>query len=37
VVLVLVPFSIWTEFTVPTGKRSEHPRGIQLGTRMVAL
>jgi hypothetical protein len=30
-------FSIWTEFTVPTGKRSEHPREIALVTRMQEL
>jgi hypothetical protein len=30
-------FSVWTEFTVPTGKRSGHPRGMALVTRMAAL
>jgi hypothetical protein len=29
-------FSIWTEFTVPTGKSDEHPRGMALVTRMLA-
>jgi hypothetical protein len=29
-------FSVWTECTVPTGKRSEHPRGMSLATRMLA-
>jgi hypothetical protein len=30
-------FRVWTEFTVPTGKRSEHPRGMPLITRVAAL
>jgi hypothetical protein len=30
------PFSVWTEIAVPTGKKSEHPRGMILGTRMAA-
>jgi hypothetical protein len=30
-------FSVWTQFTVPAGKRSEHPRGMLLVTRMAAL
>jgi hypothetical protein len=30
-------FSVWTEFTVTTGKVSEHPRGIPLVTRMQEL
>jgi hypothetical protein len=34
---VAVIVSVWTEFTVPTGKRSEHPRGMALDTRMAAL
>jgi hypothetical protein len=29
-------FSVWTQFTVLTGKRSEHPRGLPLVTRMLA-
>jgi hypothetical protein len=32
------PFSGWAQFTVTTGKRSEHPRGMQLvTTRMLKL
>jgi hypothetical protein len=31
-------FSVWTQFTVPTGIRSEHPtRGMTLATRMAVL
>jgi hypothetical protein len=30
-------FSVWTQFTVPTGKRSGHPRGMPLVTRMAEL
>jgi hypothetical protein len=30
-------FSDWTQFTVPIGKRSEHPRGMPLVTRMQEL
>jgi hypothetical protein len=33
----VLPFSVWTKFTVSTGKRSEQPRGMALLTRMVAL
>jgi hypothetical protein len=29
-------FSVWTELTVPTGKRSAHPRGMPLVARMRA-
>jgi hypothetical protein len=29
-------FSIWTQFTVSTGKRSEHPRGMPLVARLLA-
>jgi hypothetical protein len=29
-------FSVWTQFTVQTGKRSELPRGMPLVTRMFA-
>jgi hypothetical protein len=29
-------FSVWTEVTVPTGKRSEHPRGMTPVTRTAA-
>jgi hypothetical protein len=29
-------FSAWTKFTVPTGKKSGHPRGIPLVTRQLA-
>jgi hypothetical protein len=29
-------FGVGTEFTVPTGKRSEHPRGMPLVTRTHA-
>jgi hypothetical protein len=25
--LVVAAFSVWTQIAVPTGKRSEHPRG----------
>jgi hypothetical protein len=32
-----VTFGVWTQFTVPTGKRSEFPRGMPLVTRMFAL
>jgi hypothetical protein len=28
-------FSVWTEFKVPTGKRSEHPRGMPLVARLL--
>jgi hypothetical protein len=28
-------FSVWMQFTVPTRKRSEHPRGMPLVTRML--
>jgi hypothetical protein len=34
---VAVAFSVLTEFKVPTGKRSEHPRGMALVARMAAL
>jgi hypothetical protein len=27
-------FSVWTQFTVQTGKRSELPRGMPLATRV---
>jgi hypothetical protein len=30
-------FSVWTGFTVPTGERSDHPRGMSLVTRMQSL
>jgi hypothetical protein len=30
-------FSVWTGFTVLTGKMSAHPRGMSLVTRIVAL
>jgi hypothetical protein len=30
-------FSVSVEFTVLTGKRSGHPRGMPLATRMAAL
>jgi hypothetical protein len=30
-------FRVWTEFTVSTGKRSEHPRGMLSVTRMQEL
>jgi hypothetical protein len=30
-------YSVWTQFKVPTGKRSEHPRGMPLLTRMAAI
>ena len=30
-------FSVWTEFTVATGKMREHPRGMPLVTRMQEL
>jgi hypothetical protein len=30
------PSSVWTQFTVQTGKRSEPPRGMPLVTRMFA-
>ena len=36
-VCVAVAFSVWTEFTVPTGKRSGHPRGMPLVARMQEL
>jgi hypothetical protein len=29
-------FSVWTQFTVQTGKRSELPRGMPLVTRLLA-
>jgi hypothetical protein len=29
-------FSVWTQFTVQTSKRSGHPRGMPLVTRMFA-
>jgi hypothetical protein len=29
-------FSVWTQFTVQTGKRSELPRGMPLVTRVFA-
>jgi hypothetical protein len=29
-------FSVWAQFTVPTGKRSEYPRGMPLVTRVLA-
>jgi hypothetical protein len=29
-------FSVWTEFTMYTGKSSGHPRGMSLVTRMFA-
>jgi hypothetical protein len=35
--LMMLPFSVWTEFTVPIGKRGEHPRGKPLVTRTAAL
>jgi hypothetical protein len=34
---VAVAFSVWSEFTVPTGKRSEHRRGMPLVTRLLEL
>jgi hypothetical protein len=34
---VAVAFRIWTEFTVPTGKRGGHPRGVPLVKRMQEL
>jgi hypothetical protein len=34
---VLLTFSVWTQFTMPIGERSEHPRGMPLVTRMAAL
>jgi hypothetical protein len=30
-------FSVRTQFTEPTGKRSGHPRGMSLATRMLAF
>jgi hypothetical protein len=36
VVLGEFAFHVWTGFTVPTGKRSEHPRGMPLVTRTIA-
>jgi hypothetical protein len=33
----LLTFSGWTQFRVPTGKKSEHPRGMPLVTRMQVL
>jgi hypothetical protein len=33
----LFPFSVWTEFTAPTGERSGHPRGMPMVTRMQEL
>jgi hypothetical protein len=30
-------FSVWTQFPVPTGKRSEHPRRMPMVTLMAAL
>jgi hypothetical protein len=33
-VRVVVAFSVRTKFTASTGKRSEHPRGMPLVTRM---
>jgi hypothetical protein len=36
-VLTAHPFSVWTEFTVTTGERSERPRGMLLVTRMQEL
>jgi hypothetical protein len=35
-VSILPPFGVWTQFTVSTGKRSEHPRGMPLVTRLLA-
>jgi hypothetical protein len=35
--IVVIPFSVWTQFTVPTSKRSKHPRGMALVTLMAAL
>jgi hypothetical protein len=32
----VIAFSVWTEFTVQTGKRSELPRGMPLVTRVFA-
>jgi hypothetical protein len=29
-------FSVWTQITVPTGKKSGHPRGMPLVTHMLA-
>jgi hypothetical protein len=29
-------FSVWTKITVPTGKQSDHPRGMLLVARMLA-
>jgi hypothetical protein len=30
-------FSVWMQLTVPTGKKSEHPRGMPLITRLQEL
>jgi hypothetical protein len=32
-----VAFRVWTQCTVRTGKKSKHPRGMVLVTRMAAL
>jgi hypothetical protein len=36
IVFLLTAFSVWTQFTVQTGKKSELPRGIPLVTRVFA-
>jgi hypothetical protein len=36
-VRVLVAFGVWTECAVSTGKRSKHPRGMALVTRLQEL